>query len=207
MFPRQRRGIGWITIGLLFAIGVTVRLSAEDAAPLPAALHEVLALTNAARAKAKLAPLVVNQQLMQAARQHSETMARLRRAGHSIDGTSPQQRIEQAGYRCRTWAENVAAGQPTANTVVAAWLRSRGHRANILDPNCTEIGLGVAQSADGIVFWTQVFASPRPDSAPKDDSRALRDGELRVETSQPADEEIAMAEINLRLPRQLRGFK
>ncbi|NJR62658.1 MAG: hypothetical protein HC769_29995, partial [Cyanobacteria bacterium CRU_2_1] len=52
--------------------------------------------------------------------------------------------------------ENVAQGQKTPSEVVRSWMKSPGHRQNILNPNFTEIGVGYSQN-----YWTQVFAKSR----------------------------------------------
>jgi uncharacterized protein YkwD len=53
--------------------------------------------------------------------------------------------------------ENIAAGYPTAKAVMRAWMRSPGHRHNILDRRFRKIGLGLARSADGTPYWVQDF--------------------------------------------------
>lgn len=53
--------------------------------------------------------------------------------------------------------ENVAVGQPTASAVVQAWMNSSGHRANILNPSYTRIGVADVVGADGRHYWVQVF--------------------------------------------------
>jgi len=54
------------------------------------------------------------------------------------------------------FAENVAAGQPTAQSVMTAWLNSSGHKANI-EGNYTHIGIGVAKDQNGSKYYTQIF--------------------------------------------------
>jgi hypothetical protein len=54
--------------------------------------------------------------------------------------------------------ENIAAGQPSPSEVMAAWIASPGHRANIEDPSFRSIGVGVAQGGIG-PYWVQDFAS------------------------------------------------
>ena len=44
-----------------------------------------------------------------------------------------------------------------------AWMESKGHRDNILNDVCTEIGLGIAKDKDGQVYYTQLFGKPRKD--------------------------------------------
>ena len=69
-------------------------------------------------------------------------------------------RLARVGFSWRAAAENVASGQTTAGSVMAAWMNSPGHRSNILSTN-TRIGVGFAVAADGRRYWTQVFATPR----------------------------------------------
>ena len=55
--------------------------------------------------------------------------------------------------------ENVAVGYPTAEAVMAGWMNSPGHRANILNCAARAMGVGVATGADGRLYWTQVFGA------------------------------------------------
>jgi uncharacterized protein YkwD len=64
------------------------------------------------------------------------------------------------GYRFHRAAENIAAGQPSPAAVVAAWMGSSGHRANIVDCRLTELGVGVAVGGSYRVYWTQDFGTP-----------------------------------------------
>ena len=49
----------------------------------------------------------------------------------------------------------------TAEEVVRGWMGSPGHRANILDGDLTQIGVGRADGGSYGVYWTQVFGTPR----------------------------------------------
>ena len=54
----------------------------------------------------------------------------------------------------------MAAGHPTAESVVTAWLNSPGHRRNIENKNYDEIGLGLGQTDEGDRnYWCQVFGT------------------------------------------------
>jgi uncharacterized protein YkwD len=82
--------------------------------------------------------------------------------GHSgSDGSNPAQRIQAAGYAGFTWGENVARWYPSAQAVMDAWMKSPGHRANILNPNFRDIGIAVAYRADASsrYYWTQDFGT------------------------------------------------
>jgi uncharacterized protein YkwD len=120
---------------------------------------EVVAFTNQKRASAGCdTPLRVDDRLVAAAQGHSADMAARDYFSHtSPEGLGPGDRTAAQGYL--QWSgENIAMGYPTAAAVVAGWMNSDGHRANILNCNSVAIGVGAADSDDGI-YWTQVFGS------------------------------------------------
>lgn len=125
--------------------------------------QRLLALTNEARQQAHLPLLRTSEVLQQVARAHSANMAKQEKLDHILDGKNPFQRLKEAGYRYRRAGENVATGSPdfTPEQVFAAWMKSPTHRENILHPEYTEIGIGVARSASGDLYYTQVFGKPR----------------------------------------------
>jgi uncharacterized protein (TIGR03000 family) len=118
---------------------------------------EILELTNRDRKKAGVPPLAPNARLFQAARRHSANMARQEKLDHILDDKAPDDRIRASGYRAINWGENIAFGQRTAAQVLDTWMNSEGHRKNILNEDFTEIGIGVAISQDGLLYFTQVF--------------------------------------------------
>jgi uncharacterized protein YkwD len=79
-------------------------------------------------------------------------------------GRSPFDRLADVGYRYRLAAENIAAGPTRTDEVVANWLASPGHRANILNCALQATGVGFVpdpQDALGYdAYWTQLFATP-----------------------------------------------
>ena len=126
----------------------------------------VLNLVNQARAGAGAGPLTYDPILGQVAEDHSADMlARDFFAHTNPDGTTAGTRIRNAGGQFATGrtAENIAVGYSTPEAVVNGWLNSPGHRANILNPNLTTIGIGHVFSSNdpGNVqfghYWTQVF--------------------------------------------------
>ena len=142
-------------------------------------VNEVLRLTNEFRAKNGLAPLTANAELDQTAQKYSETMAIGDFFSHTgKDGSKPWDRAEDEGYQARTMGENIAAGQRSPKQVVDGWINSPGHRANMLNPNFTELGVGYfnLENDTGRVnyrtYWTQLFGSgdllnnPAPQTAP-----------------------------------------
>jgi uncharacterized protein YkwD len=121
----------------------------------------VLDHTNAQRKAAGLPELIPNAKLMEAARGHSINMARQCRMSHSLDGRTHADRIAAAGYSYSACGENIAWNQTNPEQVLSSWMRSSGHRANILSRNYTEIGVAVAVNDRGERYWTQVFGASR----------------------------------------------
>jgi uncharacterized protein YkwD len=124
---------------------------------------QVVTATNAQRATAKCAALIVDDRLRTAAQVHAADMASyayLSHTGH--DGSDPAARIIAAGYKIDSrvgWAENVARGYPTVDTVMAAFMSSTDNKANILNCSLKAVGVGVARSVAGELYWTQDFGS------------------------------------------------
>lgn len=127
----------------------------------PAQTARVLELTNAERARAGLPPLALNNQLSQAAQAYSDVLASDGCFAHTC-GPVPEmtQRDAQAGYTGWTSVgENIAAGYPSPEAVVSGWMASPGHRANILNPDYRELGVGLASGGKYGAYWTQEFGA------------------------------------------------
>lgn len=69
------------------------------------------------------------------------------------------QRVEQAGYRFRRLAENVASGRATADDLVKSWTEDRGQKQNVIG-GFSQVGIGYATAADGTPYWCVLFAQP-----------------------------------------------
>ncbi len=132
--------------------------------------QRVLDLTNQARATARTcgsasypaaAPLTWNASLATAARGHAADMAAKNYFSHtSQDGRTFDVRIANAGYNgYSALGENIAAGQPTADAVVAGWLTSPGHCANIMSASFRELGVGVGTGGSYSTYWVQDFGA------------------------------------------------
>lgn len=123
------------------------------------AVARVVALVNAERGKVGCSPLTVNATLTKVAQAHSEDMAAHQNMSHTgSDGSSPGDRITSAGYNWSSYGENVAYGYATPEDVMAGWMSSPGHKANILNCSFKEIGVGLAQPGS---YWTQDFGTAR----------------------------------------------
>lgn len=135
---------------------------------------ELLRLVNLERHAVGVGPVLLSTPLMQAARGHAEDMAIHDRLSHTgSNGSSFTQRIAAEGYQASRLAENVAAGYRTPAAVMALWMGSAGHRANILNPAFKALGIGKAYNAEGHhkFYWVQDFGSstdevPLPPSPP-----------------------------------------
>lgn len=116
---------------------------------------EVVRLVNEIRVQRGMRELTYNWELSRVARYKSEDMRDNSYFSHTspVYG-SPFQMIKAFGITYRTAGENIARGQRTPEEVVNAWMNSSGHRANILNPSFTEIGVGYAASGN---YWTQMF--------------------------------------------------
>ncbi|WP_019875805.1 CAP domain-containing protein [Sporichthya polymorpha] len=115
---------------------------------------DVVASVNAARAKAGCKPLKVSSQLTTAAQRHADDMVRTNLFSHtSANGRSWITRIKKAGFK-KPGGENIARGHTSTERVMTAWLKSPGHRANIL--NCKFRQIGVGHNANGN-YWVQDF--------------------------------------------------
>ncbi|MCD9877783.1 CAP domain-containing protein [Streptomyces guryensis] len=121
---------------------------------------QVVDLTNRERARAGLPPLATDPLLTTAAQAHSVDMvARAFYSHTSPEGSRPWDRAAAAGARQRSIGENIACGQRSPAEVVDGWMNSPGHRANILKPDFTHIGIGFAGGGPAGMYWTQLFGA------------------------------------------------
>lgn len=122
---------------------------------------QVVKLVNQQRAKAGLPMLKQNWQLSRVARYKSQDMINKNYFSHqSPTYGSPFNMMESFGLKFSAAGENIAMGQRSAAEVMNAWMNSPGHRANILNPSYTEIGVGLAKDKNGSCYWTQMFIKP-----------------------------------------------
>jgi uncharacterized protein YkwD len=106
-------------------------------------------------------PLRWNERLAEVARAHSLDMLNQGYFGHEDrQGMSVGGRIEAAGMPWQAVGENIAI-YPTASSAEAAFMNeprfSKNHRGNILNPNFSEVGIGIVQAPDGRLYITQDF--------------------------------------------------
>ena len=119
--------------------------------------REVLRLTNLERATYGLPGLEWNDLLAQIAVDYAVEMIEYNFFSHTgHDGSEPNERATRAGYVWGFIGENLAMGQRTPAEAMDGWMNSPGHRANILRPDFTELGVGRVGN-----HWVQMFGTPR----------------------------------------------
>jgi uncharacterized protein YkwD len=143
------------------AAAATMIASPAEAAPAKVSEQvlqdEVNRLTNVERAKGGCPAVTVNAQLTTAARGHSGWMAQTGAFSHTGSGGSDfLSRVTTAGYASPA-SENIAWGYRTAEQVVGGWMKSPGHRANIMNCAAKTVGVGVVYAANGTPYYTQNF--------------------------------------------------
>jgi uncharacterized protein YkwD len=121
-------------------------------------------VTNQHRNWQKLPPLAASTALAAVARAHSRDMLERGFFDHRTpEGLGPRDRVTRQGLTFSIVAENIYSTRDgtmdpaeLASLIVSGWMKSEGHRRNILDPALTTLGVGVATS-DRVVLATQVF--------------------------------------------------
>ncbi len=142
----------------------------EKVPDLKAVARDFLVMTNAFREKEKQPRLALDPKLADTARDFAEFMAGNNRYGHAADGQDAGLRANKHEYEFSLISENIGYSFHTfgftteelGRHFVEAWENSPGHRRNMLDPDVTEAGMGVARSEKtGFYYAVQIFARPR----------------------------------------------
>ncbi|HKN67999.1 MAG TPA: CAP domain-containing protein [Gemmatimonadaceae bacterium] len=125
--------------------------------------REIVYLVNIERAEHALPPLRINDRLTADAKLQAAQIAETGVLDHVILSgpyPTPRERAEAAGYNWNVLGENLALGYSDAPSAVAAWMRSPGHRANILAGSYSETGVVLAPDARGRLIFVQTFGAP-----------------------------------------------
>lgn len=140
----------------------------------------VLGLLNQERQRAGVRPLAWDARLGTAGRGYGVVLATttaknadgspwFSHTGPPPENSTPFSRMRAAGYDGTIMGENIARGFSTPQSVMTAWMNSPGHRANILEPRYTAVGVGYATGGNG-PSWVQDFgggsAAPPPPPPP-----------------------------------------
>ncbi|HEV2196660.1 MAG TPA: CAP domain-containing protein [Candidatus Acidoferrum sp.] len=150
---------------LLLAAATFVFLVAASAAQIPPrneSERELFELLNHERVAHNLPELKWDDALFRAARKHALLMLDLNILEHQLPGEPGlEERITAAGARFTFIAENIAIGKDSA-TIHNGWMHSPGHRANILSPRVTSVGIAVVRGTAGLFAvqdFSQAFAN------------------------------------------------
>lgn len=120
---------------------------------------EVTALFNEIRKQNNLGEMSPDPRLKDAALYQAKRMAQYQKIGHSIGwGNDFASRLRKAGIHGAA-AENVSSGQPDFRAAFKAWMNSKGHRRNMLDPDFSHYGFAWATSPKkpGYIYWALVL--------------------------------------------------
>ena len=110
--------------------------------------------TNAFRAQLGLKDLIWNPVVASVAQYYAEYMAENSYFEHiDPEGNNPGDRLENAGLLYSYFGENIDAGYYNAEDSMNGWIRSSGHRTNLISENFTQIGVGTAYNPDDTLQW------------------------------------------------------
>lgn len=172
----------WIAAVIILVALAGIVMSAAAAAPQsekqPAGRQAVFAaasenetalfkLINAERTRQGLPALTLDDRLGNAARLHSIDMAANKFFSHTgSNGSRFDQRLTAAGYSWITGAENIYAGSGKYQEPAEClkfWLNSSGHRANLLNPDFTQVGIGYTYDPASPMgsYYTADFGTPK----------------------------------------------
>ncbi len=125
--------------------------------------QSILDLSNAARENSDLGRLSFSTELNAAAQRHANDLANGAQFSHTgSDGSSMKDRIQDSGYKYWSIAENIYYQSPRnrPERAVQGWLKSPGHRRNLLNARFTEMGVGYATNGRDH-YYVQVFGTPQ----------------------------------------------
>jgi uncharacterized protein YkwD len=120
-----------------------------------------------------LGPVAIDPELMELASEQAHAMAAHDKLDHNV--LHPfQQRIQQSSFDAAVAVENIGAGYPTLAEAFSGWRNSPPHRANMLNPAVTKMGIAAvyAPASRYKVFWSLILARP-------DDQHLARPGDQR----------------------------
>lgn len=149
-----------VTIVMLFT--ATIFFTTDNASAKQNISHEeteILKLVNSQRTSLGIGKLKMDEKLNMIAQIKAQDMADKKYFSHNspLYG-SVFDMMQKYNYSYRTAGENIAMGQKSAQSVMRSWMRSSGHRDNILKDEYNRLGVGFAVSKSGQPYWVQIFA-------------------------------------------------
>jgi uncharacterized protein YkwD len=156
------RLVNRLTVAAIAVLALAAPAAADPVPAGDAVERAVLVAVNEERRRHALPPLKPDPSLAEIARRHSCDMAKRGFFSHtSPDGASMRERLAAGGVRYRAAGENLASieAPDPVQRAVAGWMKSPGHRENILSREFTTTGAGACR-AGRAVYFTQVFVRP-----------------------------------------------
>lgn len=126
-------------------------------------IEAVFVATNQQRVRKRLSTLRKDSKLMLAAQQYADLMAANEQMSHNIGGLKLADKAKRVGYTFRQLSENIALNTRLDGQFVVEeqWMKSKGHRINLLANNITDIGIGIAgPSKKNRYYYCQLFGAP-----------------------------------------------
>lgn len=121
----------------------------------------ILKLVNQERSKAGVPALTLSTKLTDIANTKAKDMGDKNYFSHqSPTYGSPFDMLKHFGVSYTYAGENIAAGQKSAQEVMQSWMNSSGHKANILNKNYTQLGVGFYEGGQYGTEWVQLFIRP-----------------------------------------------
>ena len=141
-------------IFLIFILSFAISFSLEEYQKI------ILKGVNIEREKNNLKPLKIDNHLNKIAIVKAKDMAREKKMSHTSKKFGVTfNLIKKEGIFYTKAAENIASGHKTPEFVTERWLKSKGHRKNILERDYRFIGIGKAPDNNGKIYWVQIFTN------------------------------------------------
>ncbi len=155
--PRSAKAAGALAVAALLAAVSACATASAPPAPAQGVSDSAVPYLARIRTDVGLPPLQPSPALEAAARQQAGYMAGSGRMRHTTGfGRDFASRLRQEGIRGPA-AENVAHGQPDLGALFAAWMKSSGHRENMLGASYGHFGLAKSTGGDGRPYWALVL--------------------------------------------------
>jgi uncharacterized protein YkwD len=130
------------------------------------AVDALLAVHNRERQHEQRGALKLSAKLCESARAHARDMAKHQKLDHKgSDGSTVIDRVKRVGYNYVRVGENIAFGQKTVDQVMDTWMKSPGHRTNIM-ADFTELGAARVKDDEGVIYCCVNFGIPMPKLKP-----------------------------------------
>lgn len=126
---------------------------------------QMLEALNLRRREGNCPTVAIEERLQQAAQAHADEIARRREVSHrSADGSELEQRLQRVGYSFLRRSETIAvSADPSALAIVDLWLDEPidgPHRSSVMNCFYQHVGIGVAETEAGMLYWVVDYAQP-----------------------------------------------